>query len=67
MSCQTPFQTKHELEYNLKIVKCSPLHIVDNVQCQFCVHNGQETHVGPRVKRKRTNNMKIYMLPFGLE
>lgn len=32
--------------------------------CQLCVHNRWKTRVGPRVKRKCTNNMKIYTLPF---
>jgi hypothetical protein len=67
MSRQTPFQTKHELEFGLKIVKCSSLRVVETVQCQFCVHNGRETRVGPGVKRKCTNNMKIYTLPFQSE
>jgi len=40
---------------------------VKTVQCQLCVHNGRETHVGQGVKRKHTDNMKTYTLPFWLE
>ena len=58
------FQTKHKLEFGLKIVKWSSLRVVETMQCQFCVHNGRETRVGPRFKRKRTNYMKVYTLPF---
>ena len=64
MSRHTPFQTKHELEFGLKIVKCSSLRVVETVQCQLFVHNGRETRVGPGAKRKRTNNIKVYTLPF---
>ena len=64
MSRQTPFHTKHELEFGLKIVKCSSLHVVESTQCQLCIHNGRETRARPGVKRQRINNMKIYTLLF---
>jgi hypothetical protein len=46
MSRQTQFQTKHVLEYGLKIVKRSPSGSVETVQCQFCVFFGRETREG---------------------
>jgi hypothetical protein len=64
MSPHTPFQTKHELEFGLKIIRCSSLGVVETVQCQFCVHNGRETRVGLGVKSKHTNNLQIHTLPF---
>jgi hypothetical protein len=37
------------------------------VQPQFCVFTGRETLEGPGVKRKRTNNVHMFRLPFRQE
>jgi hypothetical protein len=64
MSRQTPFQTKHVLEYGRKIVKRSPSGSVETVQSQFCVFFGRETREGAGVKRKRTKNVQLFQFPF---
>jgi hypothetical protein len=65
MTCRTPFGRGHELEYGLQIVeRRSDGNEVIAVQCQFCVFIGRETREGPGVKRKRTNNVHMFRLPF---
>jgi hypothetical protein len=68
MTRRTPFGRGHELEYGLKIVeRRSNGNEVIAVQCQFCVFIGRETREGPGVKRKRTNNVHMFRLPFRQE
>jgi hypothetical protein len=68
MTRRTPFGRDHELEYGLKIVeRRSDGNEVIAVQCQFCVSIGRETREGPGVKRKRTNNVHMFRLPFRQE
>jgi hypothetical protein len=64
MSRQTPFQTKHVLEYGLKIVKRSPSGSVETVPCQFCVFFGREMREGAGVKRNRTKKVQLFQFPF---
>jgi hypothetical protein len=68
MTRRTPFGRGHELEYGLKIVeRRSDGNEVIAVQSQFCVFIGRETREGPGVKRKRTNNVHMFRLPFRQE
>jgi hypothetical protein len=68
MTRRTPLGRGHELEYGLKIVEQrSDDNEVIAVQCQFCVLIGTETREGPGVKRKHTNNVHMFRLPFRQE
>jgi hypothetical protein len=68
MTRQTLFGRGHQLEYSLKIIeRKSDGNEVIAVQCQFCVFIGREIREGPGVKRKRTNNVHMFRLPFRQE
>ena len=58
----TPFQSKHEVEYGLKVVSRDANGVVDSVQCQFCRFYGREQV--PGAKRKRTQSLKLFAPPY---
>ncbi len=64
MSCQTPFQEKHKLEFGLAPVQRAPDGTITTVQCLFCVHIGREKRDGPAVKRQHTKNVQLFQFPF---
>jgi hypothetical protein len=64
MSCQTPFQEKHKIEFGLTPVQRASDGTITTVQCLFCVHIGREKRDGPAIKRQRTKNVQLFMFPF---
>jgi hypothetical protein len=64
MGRKTPFQSKHEGEYGMKIARRNAADQVDCVQCQVCTFIGRESREGPGVKRKRTENKQLFHFPF---
>jgi len=64
MSCQTPFQEKHKIEFDLTLVQRVPDGTITIVQCLFCVHIGREKRDGLAVKRQRTKNVQLFQFPF---
>lgn len=66
MPRDTPLQTKHELEYGLKIVERNPdSTAVVTVRCQFCFFFEKEERAG--AKRSRTQSVKYFKHPFRSE
>jgi hypothetical protein len=60
----TPFQKAHASQYALEIVARDLKGEVDSAQCLLCVYYGRADREGEQVKRRRTENVKIWSVPF---
>jgi hypothetical protein len=62
MSCKTPFQLPHTLEFGLLITSCDTKSLVTSVMCHFCVCFKRVKQ--PGAKHQQTENTKYYSAPF---
>jgi hypothetical protein len=60
----TPFQKSHASQYALETVARDLKGQVDSAQCLLCVYGGRADREGEQVKRRRTENVKIWSVPF---
>jgi hypothetical protein len=56
----TPFQKAHASQYALEIVPRDLKGEVDSALCLFCVYYGRADRKGEQLKRRRTENVKIW-------
>jgi hypothetical protein len=60
----TPFQRAHASQYAPEIVARDLKGEVDSAQCLFCAYCGRADWEGEQVKRRHTENAKIWSVPF---